>query len=368
MWFFNPGFEASLRGEIVHYTPPLSVQRFRHDLASLPSYLAEPEDFVLVPEDFPEVARSAHMVSHFSSSDSLMPWGWAPELEPLFSHDAKFPYTREEMRSWGSRHLSLLLWRAVRQQSINSFLETQEPIVHEGDSKVLPENGRWVVKEEFSSSGRGVHFCSNIEQLTQFFASLREGKQSQRYYIEPWYQLLEDRGYEFIKNTDGTIHYLGASAFVTKNGKYLGNQLLSPEELEGQWSLYDTTPSHEQYISYLTNAIAQLPLDGYTGLLGVDTAVYLGSDGNKYLLPCLEINMRPTMGHIALSLSKRYLQPYQSGYFFISSDVKSVTNLTTQVPLYLQEKRALTAGNYPLTPLFHDTSFAAFLRVEDRKR
>ena len=53
---------------------------------------------------------------------------------------------------------------------------------------------------------------------------------------------------------------------------------------------------------------AKICLDGYVGPFGIDMMIVKNSqlsDGNSQLLlhPCVEINLRRTMGHVALSLT-----------------------------------------------------------------
>ena len=50
----------------------------------------------------------------------------------------------------------------------------------------------------------------------------------------------------------------------------------------------------------------------YSGPFGVDMMIVAREDGNGFLLhPCVEINMRRTMGHVALSLTPPPLAPKQ---------------------------------------------------------
>ena len=46
----------------------------------------------------------------------------------------------------------------------------------------------------------------------------------------------------------------------------------------------------------------------YTGPLGVDMMVVRAADGSSLLHPCVEINVRMTMGHVALALSSKSLR------------------------------------------------------------
>jgi hypothetical protein len=54
----------------------------------------------------------------------------------------------------------------------------------------------------------------------------------------------------------------------------------------------------------------------YTGNIGVDMLVYLS--GNQYKLhPCIEINMRKSMGFLAIRLFENYISPTSQGELFV---------------------------------------------------
>ena len=70
--------------------------------------------------------------------------------------------------------------------------------------------------------------------------------------------------------------------------------------------------------------------DVYDGPFGVDMMVVAKSDGDCFLLnPCVEVNLRRTMGHVALSLTPTRMQPirvmrvvHQTRYILRSSPFK----------------------------------------------
>ena len=75
------------------------------------------------------------------------------------------------------------------------------------------------------------------------------------------------------------------------------------------------------------------------------------------LAPSVEINLRWTMGHVALELSRRYAEPSDQTYLYEITSSQSLTGL----PLYLTDA-PLTDAPTLLTPTLPDTRFVALLR------
>ncbi|MDN4753237.1 hypothetical protein QYZ87_01620 [Porphyromonadaceae bacterium W3.11] len=369
--FFNPGYEASVGLGSHHYTPTKSVQTFRHDLSTLPLYYKKVEDKVYVTNktldsslDHPDILTS------IAEEAELVPWGWAPELIGLFGKD-KVPYSQDEMRHITSRRLSVDLWRLIKRESPELFSSFVPPrlvtsFIESNDIETLKEN-KWVLKDDFSSSGRGIHFIHSTEQLQDFILKQKTNKKA-TLYIEPYYNKIEDRGYEFYRNANGTISYLGPSSFVTAKGKYQGNVIQSRTKLEEQFSSVPTIPSHDQYINMLMAALSQLPLGHYEGYLGIDTLVFMDNDGHLKIAPCLEINCRPTMGHLALSLGDHWLMEGFSGEYTILHlpSVGHMPPLASPHPLYTFSKRPTEPGNYTLTPIQENTKFMALIKIFEK--
>ena len=115
---------------------------------------------------------------------------------------------------------------------------------------------------------------------------------------EPFYHKAKDFGMEFSCKADGTICYEGLSLFHTTNGAYTGNILATENakrEMISRYVSLDLFDSVKEKICALLPSI----LEGkYVGPFGVDMMI-----AEEKLHPCVEINLRRTMGHVALALS-----------------------------------------------------------------
>lgn len=347
--YFNPGYEAAVEQGNFYYTAPRMVQSLRKDLQTLPIYYADKDEQVFIATQLPMELMCGRFFTDASLVTELSPWGWAPDLKATFPN-LELPYSLDEMRRLGSRSLSLELWNRVYHHAPDLFRFAPPVEVFMG---AHVEQGNWVLKEEFSSSGRGVEFITE-EQDPNVIIQRRIGKQrGRRLFLEPFYHIEEERGYEFWRTKEGSIKYLGCQRAITEHRRYGGSRL-GPLPMDDQG-----------YVDALLPALTQLPLGAYSGVIGVDTALYLNG-GIVRFVPCLEVNVRPTMGYVAITLQRDWLFEGQRGTFLIltKGDAQLQSLVTTQ-PLYLSDNmEGLSPGLYLLTPLLKDSYFVACLKVD----
>ena len=119
--------------------------------------------------------------------------------------------------------------------------------------------------------------------------------------IEPYYNKVKDFGVEFYADAGG-VHYAGLSVFHTVNGAYVGNSLADEAEKHSTLSTYVSNELLHEVISDLEQLLTNHLRGVYSGPLGVDMMIVAAEEGFM-LHPVVEINLRRTMGHVALSLS-----------------------------------------------------------------
>ena len=141
--------------------------------------------------------------------------------------------------------------------------------------------------------------------------------------LEPYYNKVKDFGMEFEARPDGRVEYCGLSVFQTANGAYTGSVIATERakrEMLGRYvgmQLLDAV--RDSICSTMSEALQGI----YTGPFGVDMMIVAGKEpsarpaneagenlstlnsqlSTNYLLhPCVELNLRRTMGHVALSI------------------------------------------------------------------
>jgi len=158
--------------------------------------------------------------------------------------------------------------------------------------------GQIVIKSPWSSSGRGVRFAVQEGWINNVI------KAQGSVMVEPYYNKVKDFGMEFEVDQDGQVHYLGLSLFHTKNGAYIGNLLATEQAKREQLSRY---VSMELLDEIKQRVIDNVQLPDYVGPFGIDMMIVNGhrssQTANLLLHPCVELNLRRTMGHVALNIT-----------------------------------------------------------------
>ena len=154
--------------------------------------------------------------------------------------------------------------------------------------------------------------------------------------VEPYYNKVKDFGMEFELSADGAVNYLGLSLFETRNGAYTGNLIATEEEKREMLEKYVSAELLDTIIRKATDYFSHLFGGRYAGAFGVDMMIVTSDRQEGFLLhPCVEINLRRTMGHVALSI------PHQA------TDVKQLMSIVYDVNYQL--KMSNIENNFVLT-------------------
>ena len=260
------------------------------------------------------------------NSQFIRPWGWdraiRRELERMGVAASLLPTAEqiEQIRQLSHRRTSAQLLPLLQMEG--TVGEAFECTTVEEVTELMQRYGRLVLKAPWSSSGRGVRFCdaarlnnkekiiNNNDAQMAWVTNILKAQGS--IMAEPYYNKVRDFGMEFEADAEGHIRYLGLSLFHTVNGAYEGNILATESvkrEMISRYIPISLLDSVKQRI------VERLNLDGYVGPFGIDMMIVksIGNGNhncqlsivNSQLLlhPCVEINLRRTMGHVALSIS-----------------------------------------------------------------
>lgn len=324
---FNPEHDLALAANLSNFTAPHAGRKLRADLGYLPALWAGEEDFVLV--DNIEQARKAYgrlkartgqgpriFVDKFQLAqlkvDRVEPWGWDLALRSfLLRYGVEaVPSEREiaEIRDLSHRRYASDLLQALRLPGTvgNSLCTDQLAAIRQ----MLDNNGRIVVKAPWSSSGRGVRFIDGTlgDYQERWIRNVIDKQGAVM--VEPYYHKVKDFGMEFMSDGQGHIYYVGLSLFHTKNGAYTGNLIASEEEKSNLINNYISESLVRSIRERFSELFGRLYARRYQGPLGIDMMIVGTDEKDGFLLhPCVEINLRRTMGHVALSIP-----PFADGY------------------------------------------------------
>lgn len=323
---FNPEHDIALAHNDKFFTPPRAGRQLRHDCGFLPALWAEAGDYVLV-DDVDTAKKSINKEVtdiHFVTYNDLSqlpkdividPWGWDGAL-CFHLHKAGVPTrvlrSEEELktiRSLSSRQFSSEVLR-----EIHGILERNNPslakrIVGEATfvsdySQLEPEIAKRqhsVLKEPWSSSGRGVRYVNGILDVPMANWARNIIDRQGGIMVEPYYNKVCDFGMEFTADNHG-VHYRGLSIFSTVNGFYTGNVITSEDAKRKFMERYLPGYVLDEIQAVIINILNQRLKSKYLGPLGVDMMVINGN----MLHPMVEINLRRTMGHVAIDIANHH--------------------------------------------------------------
>ena len=127
---------------------------------------------------------------------------------------------------------------------------------------------------------------------------------------EPECDKLAEVGALFFSHGIGgsdSMEWIGLSSFVTEErGAYTGN-IAAPQEVIMQTvDSYGLWAETETAIRRLKSELSTLIGGHYHGPLGVDMMIYRDKiTGKPMLHPCIEVNLRNTMGIVAMHIAER---------------------------------------------------------------
>lgn len=325
---FNPEHDIALASGLSNFTAPHAGRQLRHDLGFLPSLWAANDDAVLVDDiataesayrklrvSVQRYGRTLPLKCHFVSSDkslrelqhaTLSPWGWDFALRALLLRRGMHAQLPSEAAVETIRQLShrrTAVWLLPQLRIEGTVGESFECDSLEHVAQRTASYPKTILKAPWSSSGRGLRFVEHgkdTPNLTPWVHNLLAGQGSVM--VEPYYNKVKDFGMEFMSDGKGRADYLGLSLFHTENGAYTGNILATEIVKRGYLTRYVSDLLLRSVQERICSILGTFFRDKYQGPFGVDMMVVANGDG--FLLhPCVEINLRRTMGHVALTLS-----------------------------------------------------------------
>ena len=330
--FFNPDHDIALALNLSRFSTPHVGRQMRSDLGYIPALWAEDGDIVIVEDiDAADLLYRRHNIASRAkvefltieqlknydfSSYSIAPWGWNKSIRTMFldAKTAKGSLPSEDnidaIRQLSNRALAVELLKYLT--ATDGTIGTSHICTTKSEiDALLKQYKAIVIKAPWSSSGRGVRYISiddgPNENVQKWINNILEKQGS--IIVEKKCRKIQDFAMEFQAKADGKVVYDGLSLFTTKNGAYTGNILLPEDEKEERLAQYFSPILLEEIKEKTERFLSDKIQRAYIGPLGVDMMVCRDdsapSGQDIRLNPCIEINMRRTMGHVALALSRK---------------------------------------------------------------
>ncbi len=346
---FNPDHDLALAANLPHFTAPHAGRQLRSDLAYIPALWADEGDLVLV-DDIDSARAKARRLPHGVAErvefitmrqlekamgdsylvDSIHPWGWnvalKRELQRIGTPDIMLPTDDVLLQA---RDISSRKWAACHLQTDVAYVTDLLQL-----RALLAQRRAIVVKAPWSSSGRGVRYMSlsdtdaagascptPTERWAENIMRTQGGVT-----VEPLYNKVKDFGMEF-EMREGKVRYLGLSLFHTQKNAYTGNLLASEEEKMQMLAPYTSAGELARVREKIIGTIEPVIRNIYSGPFGVDMMICADGQegGGCFVNPCIELNLRRTMGHVALAIGapadepKRTMQVvYDGSHYHLS--------------------------------------------------
>lgn len=330
---FNPETDYALALGRKQYSPPASIVNLRKKMALTPAKFATENDVILLLDDISDKELSQtqefetlkrkglrvvrinelnRFISNVAEGEDIeiRPWGWNHSLRRILINAGIKPVLLksekeiDSLRMLAHRHTTIPF-----QEKLSSLLpDLQIPLPHEFISitEALEFASKHPVvyfKAPWSSSGRGV-VCSSQLSMQEIESWIKGCLRRQGSVMG---EIGFDRSADFATEWTchkGNVEFVGLSLFKTSStGKYLGNEIMSQHEINSYISalspLWD-----KKIIDAQREALMEIIAPFYDGPAGIDMFLTL----DNHLNPCVEINLRQTMGLAAFLQAQEHLR------------------------------------------------------------
>lgn len=324
LWF-NPHNDLALAANTARYTPPANAGRLAWAGRMLPLWYGCQSDVVLARQVNPvwlDKIRTDFGIETelFSGNiDNIMsccPWGWSVASRSVFESagvSRRFLPTDsalDRMRSLSHRRLTVAIFNEIGRR-LNMKIPPA-PIeafsVGECVKGVIGFGGRAFVKLPYSSTGRGVVDVSGMPESA--IAKRVEGMINRQGSVMVEKALDKQLDFAMLFHTEnGTVTFIGYSAFVADNGfSYSGNLIMSDYRIKTEHiGRFVSTSILDDLEVVMPPLLSELLKSDYEGYFGIDMLVYKDELGEYAVDPCVELNLRMTMGVVAHLLGERFV-------------------------------------------------------------
>lgn len=320
IYYFNPENDLALANGGPNYTAPPRAAQLRHDLQLLPAWLAQPGDCVLchdtadrdwllaqglgvdiiTPQELPEVTAA-----------QLVPWGWSRAtrrtLQRLGVPEQLLPSPEriEAVHRLSHRRTTIAIHEHMRKLTGITYCPIPvEFFKLEQVKHWASEHPGCYLKLPWSGSGQGVYRVLSMDDkhLWQWCGGglRRQGS----LLCEQALDKMQDFATEWLCR-DGRVELVGYSIFESDfHHQYAGGIVDSCQALHDRIAgLY---PALDDAVAALQEIITEMIAHDYNGHLGVDMLLYRREDGSIGMDPCVEVNLRCTMGLVCSVLGERH--------------------------------------------------------------
>ncbi len=321
-WLFNPENDITLALDVEGYTPARNVKLLHVAGAEMPLWLADAGDTVIAFDRDSEWEKSvknlyglAGQCAGTVSGDvtHACPWGWSRnavwQLERAGVPAEILPgeFKLAELRELSHRRTAIEINRRLANKldmplpppaiEAASLSEVEEAIGRFG--------GEAILKSPWSSTGRGVTDTRLMQRANVLSIAEAAIRRQKSVLVE---KALDNRC-DFamlFEAREGKVNFVGYSLFETNGTAYTGNLMLPDDEIEARLAAMVGERPLRQVRESLPDILSEVLGGAYEGFFGADMLVY-ADGGTLRMAPCIEVNLRMTMGVYAWLWRQRFI-------------------------------------------------------------
>lgn len=381
---FNPDHEIALANNDKNFKPKKNIVRLAHDLLLLPLWY-DSGCTIYVSAATPQWESLACSLGlnynkvesiDYGTITELNLWGWNIAIcsslankgipERLLKTEAELATVRRLTQ----RQTAIEAMRQIKRVIYSPLLpDMPQTLTSISELEVFVRLfGDVVLKSPLSESGKGVYFASANTMNHSILGWVKRTISQQGYIVaERRYEVRYNFAMEFAVSGE-KVYFDGYSLFTTNGKSYEKNILIPDTAIEQLIAKYVPIELIENVRNVLISFIKSNISPYYKGYLGVDMFIYYHK--NEYRLhPCVEINLRPTMGLVANRFFKNYVTEGRQGTFSVDfyknpNELANDHQCRQKVsPIEVVNGR-LTRGYVSLCPIMSDTQYRVRVEIE----
>ena len=385
---FNPEHDLALAFGGTNYTPPPMARLLRRDLQMLMAWIGDEGDSILSQDIVPDsqwinemnslygMGQNVASVVEIPDFDTIIPWGWNLFMRRrLFldgANENALPTMMdiENIRRLSHRRISIAIHQRFLDKVSGLYELTPQEFTNLDDVLDFARTYPCAyTKAPWSSSGKGIYRALDINGLdfTRWVSGIIKRQGS--IMCERPLDAVLDFAMEF-KCNDGKSEFVGYSVFNNDtHSSFSGGVIGSTDFLHHKVA---HTLGNEHLLTNVRVAaieiLNELIAPFYNGYLGLDMMIYRHSDGRLGLNPCIELNLRTTMGVVSSIIGSRYLAEGVTGSFHVDFHKCPIPHdyfeeMQAKHPLKVTDDGKIKSGVQFLTPHYPDSQYCSYIFI-----
>ena len=331
IWLLNFEHDLALASGKPFYIPPKVATAMNEDLSPLPLWLSGSAMVLTQQLTTPAAIAPATkaLMRQLGIEGELCPWvhfepqggehyhvwGWDPQsAQQLRKVGYEYGEDLAHIKTWSHRGKTIDLLKTFVSNGLfpASLLPRKATRLNEVEEWTRHE--KLILKAPLSGSGRGIWWALNGFDFNVHRWSNRTISTQGCILCEPIWEKTGDFAMEF-RCTDGKVLCAGYSHFMADNaGVYRCNLLESDDTIGALLAQKVGGDTLKNVRKLWTELLTQSIAPHYNGIVGIDMLTGL-VEGQERLNPCVEINLRMTMGMAARLVYDQWIAPGSTGEY-----------------------------------------------------